>query len=522
MRLHDFLDYQARERAEADFAIQGNRRITYGKALAETNRWANAFVNADLQLGDRIAILSKNSIEYILLYLAASKAGLVSVPLNYRLAPAEWRYILNDAGAKLILAAGEYPQAINPICNELATVERFVAIDGPNASGWEDFQGWIAGQPTTPPPSLVTANHDLFQLYTSGTTGRPKGAVLNHRAVTTHLMQMGLAHDIRPGERLLLVAPVFHVAGLNAGAFPCLAVGGCLYIQADFKPAEVVRALSEEHIGIAILVPAMIQACLTRVPDVAERRYANLRLIHYGASPTAEQTLRRAMEVFGCDFSQGYGMTEMSAGITILTAADHRRALAEKPELLLSAGRPLLGTEVRVVDPNDNPVPNGVIGEVITRGPQMMREYWNQPEASAAALRGSWMHTGDAGVLDDEGYLYIQDRIKDMIVSGGENVYPRVMEEVLYQHPAIAEVAVIGVPDVRWGETVKAIVVLRQGMTATAEEIMEFCRGKVGGFERPRSVDFIEALPRTPSGKVLKRVLREPYWAGQQRRVAGA
>jgi fatty-acyl-CoA synthase len=400
-------------------------------------------------------------------------------------------------------------------------VERFVALDSPNASGWEDFQGWIADQPTTPPSCPVTADHDLFQLYTSGTTGRPKGAVLIHRAVTTHLMQMGLAHDIRPGERLLLVAPVFHVAGLNAGAFPCLAVGGCLYIQADFKPAEVVRALSEERIGIAILVPAMIQACLTTVPDAADRRYADLRLIHYGASPIAEQTLRRAMAVFGCEFSQGYGMTEMSAGITILSAADHRRALAEKPELLLSAGRPFLGTEVCIVDPHDNPVPPGVIGEVVARGPQMMTGYWNQPQATAETLRGGWMHTGDAGVLDEEGYLYIQDRIKDMIVSGGENVYPRVVEEVLYQHPAIAEAAVIGVPDTRWGETVKAIVVLRQGMTATAEEIMEFCRDKVGGFERPRSVDFVEALPRTPSGKVLKRVLREPYWAGQRRRVAG-
>jgi acyl-CoA synthetase (AMP-forming)/AMP-acid ligase II len=521
MRLHDFLDYQARERAEAEFAIQGNRRIRYGEALVETNRLANAFVSAGLQLGDRIAILSKNSIEFILFYLAASRAGLVSVPLNYRLAPAEWAYILNDAGAKLVFAAGEYPQAINPIRNELTTVEHFVAIDGPNAAGWEDFQGWIADQPATPPPSLVTTSHDLFQLYTSGTTGRPKGAMLTHRAVTTHFMQMGLAHDIRPDERVLLVAPLFHVAGLNAGAFPCLAVGGCLYIQADFKPAEVVRALSEERIGIAILVPAMIQACLTGVPDVAERRYPDLRLIHYGASPIAEQTLRQAMEVFGCEFSQGYGMTEMSAAIAILSAADHRRALAEKPELLLSAGRPILGTEVRIVDSNDNPLPHGVVGEVIARGPQMMRGYWNQPEASTVALRGGWMHTGDAGVLDDEGYLYIQDRIKDMIVSGGENVYPRVVEEVLYQHPAIAEAAVIGVPDERWGEAVKAIVVLQQGMTATAEEIMEFCRGKVGGFERPRSVDFIEALPRTPSGKVLKRVLREPYWAGQQRRVAG-
>jgi fatty-acyl-CoA synthase len=319
-----------------------------------------------------------------------------------------------------------------------------------------------------------------------------------------------------------LVAPVFHVAGLNAGAFPCLSAGGCLYIQADFKPDEVVRVLSEERIGIAILVPAMIQACLTAVPDVAQRRYDDLRLIHYGASPIAEATLRRAMDVFKCEFSQGYGMTEMSAAIAVLSWADHQRALREKPELLVAAGRPVLGTEVRIVDTEDNPVPNGTIGEVLTRGIQMMKGYWKQPEATEKALRGGWMHTGDAGILDDEGYLYIQDRVKDMVVSGGENIYPRVVEEVLFKHPAIAEVAVIGVPDEQWGETLKAIVVLRAGMTATDEEIMEFCRGKLGGFERPRSVDFVDSLPRTPSGKVLKRVLREPYWSGKSRRVAGA
>jgi fatty-acyl-CoA synthase len=520
--LHDFLDYQARERAEAEFAIQGKRRLTYREALAETNRLANAFVKAGLQIGDRIAVLSKNSIEYLLLYFAAAKTGVVPVPLNYRLAPAEWRYILNDAGAKLLIAAGEYRPALEPIRPELTTVERFIVMDAPGASGWDDYRHWVAGQPTTPPDRLISAEHELYQMYTSGTTGHPKGAVLTHRAVTTHLTQIALAHDIRPGERVLLVAPLFHVAGANVAAFPGVYAGGCLYIQADFKPGEVVRALSEERIGLAVVVPAMIQACLTAVADVAQRRYDSLRLIHYGASPIAEQTLRRAMQLFGCDFSQGYGMTEMTAAITYLSAADHRRALAEKPELLLAAGRPTVGTEVRVVDANDNPLPNGAIGEIVARGPQLMQGYWHQPEATAETLRGGWMHTGDAGMMDDEGYLYIQDRVKDMIVSGGENVYPRMVEEVLYQHPAIAEAAVIGVPDERWGETVKAIVVLRPGMTATAEEIIDFCRGKIGGFERPRSVDFRDALPRTPSGKVLKRVLREPYWAGQSRRVAGA
>ena len=208
--------------------------------------------------------------------------------------------------------------------------------------------------------------------------------------------------------------------------------------------------------------------------------------------------------------------------MTYLTPADHERALKEKPELLLSAGRPLVGTELRVVDEDDNPLPNGQIGEIIARGPQLMRGYWNLPDESAEALKGGWMHTGDAGVMDDEGYIYIQDRVKDMIVSGGENIYPRVIEEVLFKHPAIADAAVIGVPDEQWGETVKAIVVLREGMTATEEEIIDFCRDKLGGYERPRSVDFVAVLPRNPTGKVLKRELREPYWTGRKRRVAGS
>jgi acyl-CoA synthetase (AMP-forming)/AMP-acid ligase II len=520
MRLFDYLDYRAREQGEAEFAIQGSRRMTYRQAQAESHRIANALANSGLHIGDRIAILSKNSIEYFLIYLAAARAGVVPVPLNYRLAPVEWSYILNDSAARLILAAGDYVREIDSIRGELRSIERFVAIDRSDDSGWEDYGRWAADQPFTPLSRDVTPDHDLFQIYTSGTTGHPKGAVLTHQAVTTHLAQMGIAHEMRRGERALVVAPVFHVAGLNAGAFPCLAAGGCLYIMTDFQPVEVVRVLSEEHINVAILVPAMIQACLNAVPDVAQRSYHDLRLIHYGASPIAEATLRRALDTFKCEFSQGYGMTEMSAAIAILSWADHQRALREKPGLLLAAGRPILGTQVRVVDADDNPVPNGVIGEVIARGPQMMQGYWKQPEATSEALRGGWMHTGDAGVLDDEGYLYIQDRVKDMIVSGGENIYPRAIEEVLFKHPAVAEAAVIGVPDEQWGETVKAVVVLRQGMTSSAEDIIDFCKGKLGGFERPRSVDFATVLPRTPSGKVLKRVLREPYWIGQARRVA--
>jgi acyl-CoA synthetase (AMP-forming)/AMP-acid ligase II len=522
MHLHSFLDYWARVQPNAEFAVQGSRQMTYQEAFCAVNQLANALINSGLQLGDRLAVLSKNSIEYVLLYFAASKAGVVPVPLNYRLSPSEWSYILNDAGAKLLIVEGGFLDAIASIRKELKTVERLVAIDGGEATSWDEYRRWVAPQPTTPPARAMPEDHALYQMYTSGTTGHPKGAILTHRAVIANLIQVGLLLRVQLGERLLLVGPLFHAGATNLVAFQGVYGGGSLYIQEEFNPLEVIRALSEECIRIATLVPAVIQSCLAAMPDIGQRNYKDLRLINYGASPIAEQTLRRAIEVFKCDFVQGYGMTETTTILTCLLPADHRRALTEKPGLLLSAGQPIVGTEIRIVDADDTPVPNGTTGEIVARGPQLMQEYWNRPDATAETLRGGWLHTGDAGMIDEEGYLYIQDRVKDMIVSGGENVYPRGVEEVLCQHPAIAEAAVIGVPDERWGETVKAVVVLRPGVTVTAEDIMDFCKGKLGGFERPRSVDFVEALPRNSMGKVLKRTLREPYWAGQQRRVAGA
>jgi len=521
MLLHHFLDYWARERPEGEFAVQGDRRLTYREALMAVNRGAHALVSAGLQVGERVAILSKNRLEYILLYFAASKAGVVPVPLNYRLAPPEWTYLLNDARAKMLIASGPYVEVVADLQNELKTVDRFVALDGVHAPGWEDYDRWTTRQPSTAPDRLLTENADLYQMYTSGTTGHPKGALLTHRAVVANIFQNSLVQGGKPGERCLVVLPLFH-AGVVPAAFTPVSWGGSLYIQEAFNPVEVVRALSEERIGFAALVPAMIQACLGAVPDISERRYEHLRLIYYGASPIAEQTLRRALQVFPCDFSQAYGMTEATQALTFLFPADHRRALAEKTELLLSAGRPAMGTEVRIVDEHDTPVPLGAPGQIIARGPQLMRGYWNRPEESEEVLRGGWLHTGDVGMLDAEGYLYVLDRVKDVIVSGGENVYPRIVENVLYQHPAIHEVAVIGVPDEKWGEAVKAVVVLKQGATTTEAEILDFCRGKLGSFERPRSVDFTKALPRNPSGKILKRVLREPYWLGQRRQVAGA
>jgi acyl-CoA synthetase (AMP-forming)/AMP-acid ligase II len=521
MRLHDFLDHWADARPGSEFAVHGERRLTYREALSAVNRIANAFVAAGLRVGDRVAVLSKNSIEYVLVYFAASKAGVAVVPLNRRLGVPEWKYVLDDARPRMLIAAGQYLTAIDSIRSKLETLEHFVTSDAVGLVGWESIRDWVTDGPSTPPECLVTEESDAYQMYTSGTTGHPKGAVLTHRAVTANARQIGHALQLEPAERSLVLTPLFHASAVPS-TFSCISRGGCLYIQEDFDPSEVVRALSEERISYAALVPAMIQACLVGVPDAAERSYDSLRLIYYGASPIAERTLRWAMDVFRCGFVQSYGMTEAAQSLTFLSPADHRRGLDEQPKLLLSAGRPAMGTEIRTVDDNDAPVPNGALGEIVARGPQLMRGYLNRPEESAEVLRGGWLHTGDIGYVDEEGYLYVQDRLKDMIVSGGENVYPRIVEDVLFRHPAIADAAVIGVPDERWGETVKAVVVLRAGATATEEEIISFCRRKLGGFELPRSVDFVDALPRNASGKVLKRDLREPYWIGRDRRISGA
>jgi acyl-CoA synthetase (AMP-forming)/AMP-acid ligase II len=517
MRLHDFLEYRARTQPETTFVEFGDQRLSYAEADAAANRFANALIAAGLAPGERFAFLSKNCVEYALLYFAASKAGVIPVPLNYRLAPPEWIYIVNDSESRLLIARGEFVDAIAPARDDIPNVERWIAIDVDDPA-WETWDDFIADCDTRHPPSYIEPTMDLYQMYTSGTTGRPKGAVLSQACVCANIHQASNEIERRGDERVLVVAPLYHAA---AALFSFISVqrGDTLYVQEDFNPADVVRALSEERIAYALLVPAMIQFCLIAVPDAAERNYDDLRLIVYGASAIAESTLRDAIDAFDCGFIQAYGMTETTGGATMLSIEDHERALRTKPELLASAGRPLVGTEVRIADENGKSLPTGEIGEVAIRGPQLMRGYWNLPEATREALRDGWMYTGDAGMLDEDGYLYIKDRTKDMIISGGENIYPREIEDVLLQHSAIADAAAIGVPDENWGEAVKAVVVLRDGESAEAREIIEFCREHLAPYKCPQSVDFTSALPRNPTGKVLKRELREPFWAGLERRV---
>ena len=523
MRVHDGARFYVRNQPDVVFGIEGDRTVTWGELGERIDRFTAALAACGVGHGDRFGYLSKNSIDMATMFIAAASCGAVPVPLNYRLAPAEWAYIINDAQCRLVLAQPAFVDALETVRDECAGVSTWVAItDGDDApSRWISQDRWL-GRGGAVPPDRVTPDDILYQVYTSGTTGRPKGVMLSHRNVMTNVRQVVTVwtHRLAPGERVLVCAPMYHVSGA-LGAIAAAMFGTTSIIHADFNPAAVVDALSDGGVVNTTLVPVMIQACLA-VPGAAERDYSRLRTISYGAAPISDGLMRHALDVFGegCELVQGFGQTEASSCITMLTKADHEKAAAGRIELLSSVGKPLPGTEVRIVDPaTDEELPAGEVGEIVVRGPQVMQGYWNAPEQTAETLRGGWLHTGDAGCVDEEGYVYIRDRIKDMIVTGGSNVYSVEVEVVLADHPGIADVAVIGVPDPHWGETVTAVVVPRDGAHLTLDDVQAHCRARLGGYKIPRRLEVVDALPRNASGKVLKNVLREPFWQGQDRRV---
>ncbi len=516
MLVHQHLEYWARAEPERLAATDGVTQWSYRALDERANQVGHALDALGVGPGSRFAVVAKNCLDWLAIYYGAFKVGAVPVPLNTRLAPREWVHLVRDSGARVLVAQAQFASAVDGIRAELPDLAQTVAIG--DYEGWRSFEALVHAASTSSPDVSLDPDDDLVQMYTSGTTARPRGAVLTHRAVDASLFQKSMPLTSVHGRGALVVLPLFHVGGAS-GAMIHVARGATMHVMADFDAAACVRVLDDADLAIATLAPAMIQAMLVSVPDVADRRYEDLELMIYGASAIAEDTLRRAMDVFGCDFLQSYAMTEASASIAYLLPEDHRRALAGRPELLQACGRPLAGTEVRVVDPDDHDVPHGEVGEILVRGPQLMKEYWGLPDATAHALRGGWLHTGDAGRVDPDGYLYLSDRITDMIVSGGENISPREIEDVLFDLPQVADCAVIGVPDDRWGETVKAFVVLRDGETLDADDVVAWCKQHLGGFKQPRSVEFVTELPRTPSGKVLKRELRLPYWAGRDRFV---
>jgi long-chain acyl-CoA synthetase len=443
--------------------------------------------------GDRLAILDKNSDEYVELLYAVAKAGAAAVPINWRLTAPEVSAIVSDADPVALVVGEELGASASQ-------------VDCP-VLGFGDLPR------SGTDPGRDTEEGVAWQLYTSGTTGLPKGALLTNEALSagaaSALYEFPEVHE---GGRALVAMPLYHIGG--CGWLGCVVgAGACAVMVREVNPPELLEVMVEQRVETCFVVPAVL-LFLTQLPQSGSADFSALKSIVYGASPISQDLLKLSIETFGCRFTQVYGLTETTGAITALQHEHHQG------ERVLSCGRAMYGAEMKVVDPFGNQVADGEIGEIVYRGGCLMAGYWRRPDDTAAAIRDGWFHTGDAGNVDTDGFYYIRDRIKDMIVSGGENIYPAELEGALAGHPGVADVAVIGVPDERWGEAVKAIVVSRPGSGLTEEALIEWSRSRLAGFKRPRSVDFVQAIPRNPTGKILKRELREPYWSGSARRVS--
>jgi len=512
----------ARERPDHRAMLAGERSWTYRELRDEAARVAQALLAERVGREDRVAVLDKNAGEYFTVLFGAGMLNAVTLAVNWRLAPREMEYIIDHAQARVLLVGEEFIGHLAKM--KLPTVRRVVVFGRPANDEQVAYADWIREREPVDPEAPCARDDTCYQLYTSGTTGLPKGVELSHRNFLS-AMETGQRVWSFDADSVNVVAmPLFHIAGSGWGVAGFCS-GGTNLVVREVDPARILRLIPEHGVTNALFVPAVLQMLLA-VPGVESCDFATLRSIVYGASPISEDVLVRAMEIFGCGFVQVYGLTETTGAITALSEEDHDPAGPRAP-LLRSAGRPWGDVALRIVDAETGrDLPEGEVGEIWARSQQNMKGYWRNPEATAEAFPEGrdaeglgWFRTGDAGFLRD-GYVFIHDRVKDMIVSGGENVYPAEIENVLMSHPGVADVAVIGVPSERWGETVKAIVVDAPGARASDEELIAYCRERLARYKCPTSLDRAAALPRNPSGKLLKTELREPYWAGRERRVS--
>ena len=488
------------------------RTTSYGALDRAASQVANALIAEGVRPQARVAHLDKSSDQFFELLFGVAKANAVMVSVNWRLAPPEVLHIVNDAEAEILFVGEEYFPVIEKIRAELRTVRKIVAFGRHPA--WQSFDTWRDRQPATDPHLPAAPDETAVQFYTSGTTGLPKGAELTNANFGALLPLWTETWLLRPGVPALVCLPMFHIGGAGWGV-ACLFAGATCHVTREFVPAQILETIQRERLQVMLLVPAMI-LFLLQAPQIRETDLESLRLIVYGAAPIPVELLKQAMAVFPGGFQQVYGLTETTGAITLLPPEDHDPNDAKK---LLSCGYAQKGVELRIVGDDGRDVATGEVGEIAVRSAQVMRGYWKLPEATARAIRGDWFLTGDAGYLDAKAYLYIYDRVKDMIVSGGENIYPAEVESALFGHPGVADVAVIGVPDERWGEAVKAVVVRKSGVDVTPGELIAWARERIAGYKLPKSVDFVDALPRNPTGKILKRELRKPYWGDRERQV---
>jgi long-chain acyl-CoA synthetase len=515
----------ARAQPDHEMLVSGDARRSWSEEYQRACRVAQACLRDKVGVGDRLAFLDRNGMAYFDLLFGGALMGAVNVAVNWRLAPNEMAAIIDDSGANILIVHTDYLAALAQMESDLPAVRRIVVVrdaDGVDP-GLPDqravsFEEWLEGCPADDPGHVGSPTDVSMQLYTSGTTGLPKGVMLTNANMSTAISEAGQTFNIDDDTVSLVAMPLFHIGG-SGWALCAMSRGGRSVILRDVDPSLLLKLIEQERISEMFLVPAVLMLLLA-MPELQTADLSSLRNVFYGASPISEDVLVRCMSAFGCDFCQVYGMTETTGAITALRPHDHDPD-GPRRGLLRSAGKPHGGVELRIVDPvSGADAALGEVGEVWTRSPYNMAGYWGKPEETAATVNAEgWLHTGDAGFFDEEGYLYLHDRMKDMIVSGGENIYPAEVENVLLSHPAVADAAVIGVPDERWGETVKAIVVIAPDATLDQAEVIAHCRANLAHYKCPTSMDSIDVLPRNPSGKILKRELRAPYWADRDRSI---
>ncbi|MEO7398368.1 MAG: long-chain-fatty-acid--CoA ligase [Ilumatobacteraceae bacterium] len=512
----DIIRVHGAQRGEQPALILGDRQLSWAALLRRSQQVASGFSAEGIGVQDRVAFLDKNSIEHFEVFFGAAMLNAVSVDVNWRLAAPEVEFIVNDAGAKVLIVGPEFVPILDAIVANLTTVGTILVIGGhPQHESYED---WVERHDAVDPGEIATLDDTAFQLYSSGTTGRPKGVMLSNANFFGLLPMAKDIWELSPQAVNLVAMPLFHIGG-GGWAVAGMYEGATSVIVRDLDPAALIRMIGELRISHAFVVPAVLQFMLM-TPGAAEADYSSLRVLVYGASPISEEVLAQSVKLFKCKFWQAYGLTETTGAVVNLPPHDHDVDGPNKHRLR-SCGLPGPGVELKIVDADiGDEVATGDIGEIWVRSQQVMKGYWNNPAETARAItKDGWFKSGDAGFIDADGYVYIHDRVKDMIVSGGENVYPAEVENVLMAHPAVADVAVIGVPHEKWGETTKAMIVKKPDAEVTEQEVIDFARQRLARFKCPTSVDWIDALPRNPSGKVLKKDLRAPFWAGRERMV---